>query len=150
MWDRVPHATHYTVFWGPEEGNLRDLADAYSSSVVISGLRRGTLYSFAVSSWNERGESDLSPESVLVFDNEPQNATAHVAKGNELMREGALVDAYAYLTVAIRLDPDSAEAYRIRALLNEKLNRLDSAQKDYAMAEKLYNKKPMSRRQSLN
>jgi len=150
MWDRVAGAKYYTVFWGVDKGEFRDLADALSNSLVISGLDRGRLYSFAVSSWNEKGESDFSPENVFVFDNEPRNATAHVAKGTELMRQGALVDAYAYLSAAIRLDPDSAEAYRVRALLNEKLDRLESARTDYTMAEKLYNSKPLSSGRSIN
>lgn len=145
-WNSVPGATHYTVFWGTQSTDYRKLANAPTNSLLISGLAPGKLYTFAVSSWNERGESDLSKEQLFVYDSEPGRAYDHLATGNSLIRKGAFTIALAYVSAAIRLDPESAEAYRIRALVNEKMRRSELARKDYAMAEKLYNKKPISSR----
>jgi tetratricopeptide (TPR) repeat protein len=147
-WDTVPGATHYAVFWGTETGKYDRMFTAPDTCVVITGLGRGELYALAVTSWNHDGESDYSPEAVVVYDDEPRRATAHLAKGDELLAQGSLELADAYLSAAIRLDPDSVQAYRSRALLNEKLNRPEPARKDHAAAERLIKQQKVSLRQA--
>ncbi len=143
-WEQVPGAVQYTVFWGTERQEYRQLLHTVQNSAVITGLQPGTLYVFAVTTWSPVGESEFSRESVFVYDNEPRRAAAHLATGQSLLRQGFFEDALAYLSASIRLDPNSAEAYRMRALVNEKMNRPEYARKDYAMAEKIFNGRPLS------
>ncbi len=143
-WDKIPGALQYTVFWGTEKQNYKQLLHTVQNSAVITGLQPGSLYAFAVTTWSTAGESEYSRESVLVYDNEPRRASTHLATGQSLLREGSFEDALAYLSTSIRLDPRSAEAYRLRALVNEKMNRSEHARKDYAVAEKLFNDRPLS------
>jgi len=145
-WEPVAGATRYTLFWGTETGKFNWLHDSPGNSIIVANLSRGDLYSFAVTSWNEGGESDYSEERVYVYDDDPARASAHLAKGSELIRKGSLVIAYAYISACIRLDPKNAEAYRMRASINEKMNRPEPARSDYKMAEKLLNGKQISLR----
>jgi tetratricopeptide (TPR) repeat protein len=143
-WDQVPGAIQYSLFWGKEKGNYRMMFRTVQSTAVVTGLDPGELYTFAVTAWTYEGESDYSPGAVFVYDREPSRASKHLSKGHSLQRRGSLDEAHAYLSAAIRLDPHSAEAFRIRAQVNEKLNRKDLARKDYAMAETLFNEQPIS------
>lgn len=143
-WEQVPGAVQYTLFWGNDRGVFKQLLHTVQNSVVISGLKPGTLYNFAVTSWTESGESGFSKESVFVYDNQPSRASVHLSTGQLLLRRGSIEDAHAYLSAAIRLDPRSPEAYRIRAQVNEKMNKPELARRDHTMAEKLFNEKPIS------
>jgi len=137
-WDRLPGVSHYTVFWGPDRRQYRRMADVRSESVVVSGLDPGKLYFFAVSAWNTSGESDFSREEAMVYDEDPSRATEHLARGNDLMRQGYFSEANAYISAAIKLDPRLADAYRLRATIHEQMNKPDLARQDYAMAQKLF------------
>jgi len=144
-WDPVEGADHYTVFWGREPGEYRFMADSRDTSVLIGGLETGQFYGFAVTAWNGRGESDFSREEFAVYDNDPRNAVTYLEAGQDLMQRGFLADAYVYMTAAIRLDPDNHEAYRYRAMLNEKMSRPDRARKDHSTAERIEKKKRLSK-----
>jgi hypothetical protein len=145
-WEPVSGATHYTVFWGNEEGKYDRMFAGNDNCLVITGLRKGELYTVAVTSWNQAGESDYSPEAAVVYDDDPRRATAHLAKGNEMLSQGNLILANAYICAAIILDPDSASAYQSRALLNEKMNRPAPARQDYATAERLIKQQKLTLR----
>ena len=147
-WEPVSRATHYTIFWGTEQRKYDRLFTAADTRLVITGLGKGELYTLAVTSWNQDGESDYSPEAAVVYDDEPRRATAHLIRGNQLLDQGVLDLANAYLSAAIRLDPDSAQAYKSRALLNEKMNRPETARKDHATAERLIKQQKLSLRQA--
>jgi hypothetical protein len=147
-WKPTETATQYTVFCGSESGMYRNLFNARECSLVIGNFHDGNLYTFAVTAWNENGESQFSREEALVYDRDRKRAASHYQRGSTLMAQGSHQQAYAYLNAAIRLDPDNAEAYRTRALLNEKLNRQDLAGKDRALAEQLHNKKLVSLHQN--
>jgi tetratricopeptide (TPR) repeat protein len=126
------------------------MADCQSHSLLITGLRPGRLYALAISSWSHVGESDFSREKLFVYDNGLGRPAAHLAKGSQLMREGHFTEAHAYITAAIRLDPRLADAYRVRAALNEHLKQPELARQDYAKAEKLFNGDRISLRRSTN
>lgn len=144
-WAPVPEALHYTVFWGTERGQFRFLADSKHCDVLITNLRKGELYCLAVTSWNGKGESNFSDEVLYVYDDPGSSVAAtHLGKGHELARQGLVKDAYAHLSAAIRLDPTNSTAYRSRASLSEKLGMTESARQDYAEAEKLFNRKPIT------
>ena len=147
-WDQVPGAVQYSLFWGTETGDYRMLVHTVQSTAVVTSLEPGELYAFAVTAWTYVGESDYSPEAMFVYDRDPRRASKHLSKGHSFLRKGFLQDAHAHLSAAIRLDPRAAEAYRIRAQVNEKMNRDDFARKDYSMAEDLFNNKPISLRPS--
>jgi Tfp pilus assembly protein PilF len=95
------------------------------------------LYRFAVTTWNQKGESDYSQSFAHIYDSDSSRSAHYVNKGNEMMRSGAFQDAYIYFSTAIRLDPQNAGAYEGRARVNEKFDRLDLASQDYARAEKI-------------
>jgi len=135
-WKCVPAATHYTVFWGKEPGNYKFKQDTPACSILLTGLKKGDFNRFAVTTWNQRGESDYSRSFAYVFDSDPSRSPHYVTKGNDLMRRGSFQDAYIYFSTAIRLDPQNVKAYRSRARVNEKFDRLELASQDYAMAEK--------------
>jgi len=143
-WDCVPRATHYTVFWGTEREQYRHIIDSEDCSAKLTGLRKGTFYAFAVTAWNERGESDLSREREIVYDDDPAKAGDYLAKGTDLMVRGFYASAHTYLSAAIRLAPENAQAYRSRAKLYEKVNRLDLAKDDYRTAKGILKQKPIS------
>lgn len=144
-WDPVPGADHYTVFWGRKPGDYRYMADSHGTVVLIGGLETGQFYGFAVTAWNLRGESDFSREEFVVYDNDPKNAVTYLEVGQNFMQRGFLDDAYVYMTAAIRLDPDNHEAYRFRAMLNEKMSRPDRARKDHSAADRIEKKKRISK-----
>jgi len=112
--------------------------------VIISGLDKGELYCFAVTSWGERGESDYSKEVMYVYDDDPSRSSQHLAKGNEMMASGLYPEADAYISAAIRLQPQSADAYKSRAQLYERMDEPELAKKDSVMAEKLSSRKTAS------
>jgi len=60
------------------------------------------------------------------------------------MASGQYLEAYAYISAAIRLQPQRAEAYKSRALLYEKMDEPELAKKDSVMAEKLSSRKTAS------
>jgi hypothetical protein len=144
-WAAVPGASHYTVFWGTERGRFRYLADSKQNDVLLANVRKGELYSLAVTSWNEHGESSFSDEILYVYDDPGSSrAAVHLAKGKELARQGLFKDALAHLSAAIRLDPNNGEAYRSRARLCERMGKTESARNDYAEAKRLFGRKPIS------
>jgi hypothetical protein len=149
-WSLVPSATHYTVFWGTASKDYRTMADCQSRRLLITGLQPGKMYALAVSSWSHTGESDFSREEVFVYDTGRGRPAAYLAKASQLMREGCFPEAHAYITAAIRLDPRLADAYRLRAALNEQLNEPELARQDYAKAEKLFSGNRISLRRSTN
>jgi tetratricopeptide (TPR) repeat protein len=139
-WECVPEAHFYTVFWGTERGDYRGTVNSDSCSVLLQGMEKEKIYYFAVTAWNQAGESMFSNEQVLVYDNNAQNSEKHVATGNELMQRGRLRDAHAYFSAAILCDPENVMAYRYRAMLYESISRSDLAKQDYATAETIQKK----------
>jgi Tfp pilus assembly protein PilX len=77
-WDRISGATHYTVFWGTENRKYDRLYAVSDNRLLITNLGKGQLYRVAVTSWNQNGESDYSPEAVVAYDDDPRRATAHL------------------------------------------------------------------------
>jgi len=144
-WDRVAGATHYTLFAGKEPGEYRFTVDSQDSSVVLVGLEKCQFYAMAVTAWNSRGESDFSREEFIIYDDDPTNADAYVEAGKDLLQRGFLADAYVYISTAIRLNPNSAGAYRSRALVYELMGRRDNARKDHSTADKIEKNKNLSR-----
>ena len=147
-WEPVSGATHYTLFWGLERGEYKSLVNCNSPAVVLAGLNKEQLYFFAVTAWNQRGESNFSNEEILVYDDGSGRSETYLAKGNDLMNKGHYLGAHAYFSAAIRLDPGNLHAYQSRAALHEKIDRPDLAREDEAMAEKLFKKKRISLRQA--
>ena len=143
-WSPVEDAASYTVFWGREPTEYKNYFNTTECSLIISGLSKGELHCFAVTSWGHRGESDYSREIVYVYDDDPNRSSAHLAKGKELMSNGLYPEANAYLSAAIRLHPESADAYSSRASLYDRMEEPDSAKKDRATAERLSNRKTAS------
>lgn len=143
-WDCVPGATHYTVFWGTEREQYRHIIDSKDCFAKLGGLKKGWFYAFAVTAWNERGESDLSREREIVYDDDPAKAADYLAKGSDFMVRGFYASAHTYLSAAIRLAPENAQAYRSRAKLYEKVNRPDLAKEDYRTAKGILKQKPIS------
>jgi tetratricopeptide (TPR) repeat protein len=137
IWDPVLKATKYTVFWGSEDGEFRNLADTTQLSMKLPSLKKGQRYNFAVSAWNEKGESDYSKEVVILNDHDPALAPHYLDIGNQLLERGNYLDALLYFTTAIRLDPKNPEAYNSRGRLNEKLSRFELAERDYQKARSL-------------
>ena len=103
----MPKAIKYTVFWGSEEGEYRNLEDTKEHSMKLPGLKRGERYNFAVSAWNAKGESDYSNEVVILNDFDSARAPHYLNRGNELLERGYFLDAHLYFTTAIRLDPNN-------------------------------------------
>lgn len=143
-WGAVKLASYYTVFWGSSSTEYKNLASTQNCSVIISGLAKGELHCFAVTSWGEHGESDYSTEVIYVYDSDPSRSSQHLAKGTELIASGLYPEAHAYISAAIRLQPQRADAYESRALLYEKMDEPDLAKKDRLMAAKLSNRKTAS------
>lgn len=146
-WDCVPGVSFYTVFWGTDREEYRNLVNSKECSATLVGLRKNEFYAFAVTAWNQRGESDYSHGAEVIYDDDPTRADHYVAQGNQQMKKGQYRNALTYFSTAIRLAPDSAHAYQRRALLYEKTSRTDLAKQDYQMAEKLLKRKPLSRNQ---
>ncbi len=136
-WEPVEGADYYTVFWGVEKDHYRDLADVKGTSVVLTGLKPGNSYSYSVSAWNERGESDFSDGGIIVYDDDPARARTYVSRANDLLQKGRYEDARTYYTTAISLNPDDPLAYERRAKLHELTERKELARRDYAMAQKV-------------
>jgi len=74
---------------------------------------------------------------ALKVTTESQKATAEYIRGVEFAEGGDLVTAIACFSEAIRLNPDSVEAYRERADAYAKQNELDKAVADYTEAIRL-------------
>jgi hypothetical protein len=146
-WDCAPGVALYTVFWGPDREEYRNLVNSKECSATMVGLRKNEFYAFAVTAWNQRGESDYSQAAEVIYDDDPARADHYLAMGNDQMKKGQYRNALTYFSTAIRLAPDSAHAYQRRALLYEKTRRTDLAKQDYQMAEKLLKRKPLSRNQ---
>jgi hypothetical protein len=140
-WNCTPDVTKYTVFWGFESGEYRGLVDAEDCALILSGLKKGELYYFAATAWNKNGESNYSSEKAFVYDDDPARAGHYAAKGHELVLAGDFLDAQAYLSAAIRLNPQQPDAYLSRAVLHERLSRSDLARQDRQQAEKLLKNK---------
>lgn len=146
IWSPVPGAERYTLFWGKEREQYSGLLDVSCCSMKVGGFEQGQLYSFAVTAWNEHGESELSGEEVFIYDDDPKRAAHYIAQGHELLKMGRFRDAHTYFDTAIRLDPDSAYAYQSRAVLYEKVNRPRLAKQDYAKAQELLKKRPLTKK----
>jgi tetratricopeptide (TPR) repeat protein len=147
-WKPVSGATRYTLFWGSERGDYKNLVNCDRPAVVLSGLGKEQLYFFAVTAWNQHGESNFSGEQALVYDDGSGRPETYVAKGNDFMGRGQYASALAYFSAAIRLDPSDLYAYQSRAALHEKIHRPDLARQDQAMAEKLFKQRRISLRQA--
>jgi tetratricopeptide (TPR) repeat protein len=143
-WRPIPGAVKYTVFWGTEREDYRNLFDTGKPAVVLVNLKRGGLYYLAVTSWTSTGESNYSGEQVFVFNDVPSSARTHLSKGSEFLERGEYREAYAHISMAIELDPKDPQGYEDRALLYEKIARPDLAKKDYALVAKLYKSEPVS------
>jgi tetratricopeptide (TPR) repeat protein len=143
-WTCVQGAAKYTVFWGFDRGEYRGMVDSDNCAVILAGLHKGELYYLSVTAWNGKGESAFSQEQAFVYEDDPKKAAAYLSKGYALLRDGLYVDAQAYLSAVIRLDPQNADAYHYRAMLHEKTSRSDLARADHAMAERLNKRKPLS------
>ncbi|MEJ2717069.1 MAG: hypothetical protein P8182_08005 [Deltaproteobacteria bacterium] len=146
-WDCVPGASFYTVFWGSERDEYRNLVNAQDCSATLVGLRKNEFYAFAVTAWNQHGESNYSQGAEVIYDDDPGRADYYLVMGNDRMKRGHYKSALTYFSTAIRLAPDSPQAYQRRALLYEKTKRSDLAKQDYQMAEKLLKRKPLSKNQ---
>jgi len=147
-WDCIPGVTHYTVFWGTDRDHYRNLTNAETCSLTLAGLKKGRFYAFAVTAWNQQGESDYSREAAVVYDDDPGRAPEYVEKGNDLMERGLYTDAHLYFSAAIRLDPQNAGAYRRRGLLYERTNQSSLAREDYRRAERLLSQKQHAKQQA--
>jgi hypothetical protein len=79
-WTRVPGAVRYTVFWGTESRDYKGLASSNSCSLILKGLNKGETYRFAVTSWNQVGESPYSEEKTASV--EDPDSSSHLAKIN--------------------------------------------------------------------
>jgi tetratricopeptide (TPR) repeat protein len=145
-WDPIQGASHYTVFWGFRREDYKQFMDFKENSALLVGLKKGRLYSLAVTAWNQRGESDYSEERLVVYDDDPRHAGDYVGKGNELVEKGQYVEAHPYFSAAIRLDPHNAHAYQSRAILYEKMNRFDLAKRDYAAAQNILKTRPLTQK----
>lgn len=143
-WDSVPGAQLYSVFWGDNDYTYRGYFQTKESRFIIGGLTKGELYSFAVTAWNTRGESDYSLPVLVVHDDDPARARDYVAHADRLMRKGNYQYAQAYLATAIRLDPGDPIAYQRRAQLFRRTNRAERAREDASRAEKIMKEKPLS------
>jgi hypothetical protein len=143
-WTPAPGATHYTLFWGTERGEYWGFTDASQCSLIVANLSPAQLYYFAVTAWNEKGESNYSPERPFVYDNDKTHAGEYVSRARQAMADGWYADAQAYVSAALRLDPDNAEAQRFRAILHEKMQRSGLARDDHSEADKLTKKKALS------
>ncbi len=146
-WQPVSGATHYTVFWGSDREDYRGLVNCDRPALVLRGLKNEGLYFFAVTAWNQRGESDFSGEQPLVYDDGSGRPEIYLTKGKDLMNKGHYVASSAYFSAAIRLDPRNLRAYQSRALLHEKINRPDLARQDRAKAQKLFKEHRITLRQ---
>jgi tetratricopeptide (TPR) repeat protein len=145
-WQPVLGAKKYTVFWGFSPGQYRGMLDTTDNAVILAGLAKGEMLYLAVTAWNERGESHCSGEQAVVNDDDPGRANLYTAKGQEALQKGAYLDADAYLSAAIRLNPQNAEAYRYRGMLYERLSKAGLAQEDYQRAEKIFKSKLLSKK----
>jgi predicted phage tail protein len=73
VWDTVPDATSYNVYWSDSPGvnrhNGRKISDIKKPTATIKGLRRGTTYYFVVTTVKGTTESRESKElSFTVHD----------------------------------------------------------------------------------
>jgi tetratricopeptide (TPR) repeat protein len=143
-WTPVSGASHYTIFWGSEPGQYINCADASGHEVMITSPARGELYACAVTAWNARGESQYSKEALCVYDTDEHAAPKYLSKAKDLMGQGELEQAQAYLSAAIRLQPEKVEAYKLRASVYEKMHAFDLAKLDQEVAVKLSRRKTAS------
>lgn len=147
-WQPTPRANRYTVFWGPESGQHRYFVEAEQPPILLLGIQKGQLNYFAVTAWNEFGESMYSAEVALVNDNNSANAGFYLKKGHECARKEAFIDAHAYYSAVIRLDPRRVDAYLYRGAINQKLKREEMARSDFIVAEKMFKDQRLSLRQA--
>jgi tetratricopeptide (TPR) repeat protein len=145
-WNAVPGATRYTVFWGFLPGEFRGLVNTDESALILSGLAKGEMLYLAVTAWNESGESPCSTEQTVVNDDNPRRAGLYLARGQEALQKRDHRLAAAFLSAAIRLDPNNADAYRYRGMLYEQLSKPKLARQDYELAERIFKKKPLSKK----
>lgn len=143
-WPAIKDATKYTVFWGQEHADYRGLANVDENSIHLTGIKKGDLWAFAVTSWNTMGESNFSEEVMVVYDDNPQRAEAHLNKANQLAAKGKYSEAHAYYCTAINLNPNNPDAYKNRSVLYTKIARHDLAKQDDVVADKIYKTKPIS------
>ena len=71
-WDPTPGANGYKLHYGTSSSNYTSVVDAGASTTNrITGLQIGTKYYFAVSAYNDFGESDYSTEIAYTVTNAP-------------------------------------------------------------------------------
>src|SRR6185369_13055144 len=71
-WDPTPGANGYKLYYGTSSSNYTSVVDAGASTTNrITGLQIGTKYYFAVSAYNDFGESDPSTEIAYTVTNAP-------------------------------------------------------------------------------
>jgi hypothetical protein len=147
-WKSVPGATRYTVFWGFSSDEYRGMVNTEDLALILSGLAKGELLYLAVTAWNDSGESPYSLEQVVVNDDNARHAGLYVARGQEALQKEEYRDAAAYLSAAIRLDPQNADAYRYRGMLHERLGKPKLAHQDYELAERIFKKKLLTKKRT--
>ncbi len=136
-WPCVKGATHYTLFWGKESRRYQGLKDTPACSIIVEGLELGSIYRFAVTSWNDNGESNFSDELTFIYETDPEQSAKYIKKGNELMKQGKYELAHVYFSTAIRLNPENPKAYARRATLLKKLDSINLAEEDLKRANDL-------------
>lgn len=147
-WPPVPGATKYTLFWGQDKSEYRRFVETKSSAVIIRGIQTAVLNYFAVTAASAHAESRFSHETPYVYDTDPKNAPLHVQKAIQLGKHGDFEEALLLLSAAIKLDPQNSDYYRERAKLRAQHGFMNEANKDLAIAEKLYMKKQISLKKS--
>ncbi len=143
-WKPVPDAIGYTVFWGSEKGEFRNMASTKDCGALIEKVQNGEVYCVAVTSWGKTGESNFSEEKIVVFDHQVHRSSFHLSRATELVSKGSYDDAEAHFNAAIKLNPGNASAYKERGALHQKMQRHDLAKKDFETARKIHESKSVS------
>jgi hypothetical protein len=88
-WDPTPGASGYKLHYGTSSSNYTSVVDAGASTTNrITGLQIGTRYYFAISAYNDFGESDYSSEIAYTVTNAPPviSAPASITANKETLQ----------------------------------------------------------------